>query len=506
MASYSAVTSIEQAYNLTCYKKSFQSPLVVCPHVSDSPQVLLPNAIAIACVSAAGVPTPPGSTTTCKALQTWMKQLTRDSCDVLVVQLPPSSAGTVGGDSSLADAVVVALSYGARLHEEADDTDSTYMYDATSANAGAGASGHHGQVSKLADSDAATVRAVHACIHPLAHGELLPGVRFKEVYLIPHSTAARAADEYPLLCAPQSNCPRLLPALPWRVPLPKQAQSLDPRVTSSTVLGPLYLSAWEQASDGQALVQAGIGAVLNCATLAECSNAFEHTGLPQPVFHWSSSDAVPASTVVTKPVLGWPVVYQCLGLEDASGQELQQAITTAVAFIRRHRRAGHGRGVLIHCAQGLSRSVSILLAYLMMDYGLSYHQAREVVEGYRQHGSRASPNAGFRRQLMALDGVREDGGHSGYDKDGLYPLASPCISPTASGVPLSLSPSATAQLPALGQGELQAAQERRGEVGRVKIIDNAPLTRAGSRSLLEASSPPSRSAPPSVVNAASTGQ
>lgn len=57
----------------------------------------------------------------------------------------------------------------------------------------------------------------------------------------------------------------------------------------------------------------------------------------------------------------------------------------------------HQGAILIHCAQGQSRSVSIVIAYLMSRYKLSYAQSlhavtRKVVD--------ARPNAGFAEQLQ----------------------------------------------------------------------------------------------------------
>lgn len=461
MASICAVTRVDQAYNLTCYKKSFQCPLVVNALTSASCPALLPNAFDIL-LSAAEDETTRASTT--KALQAWMKLLTRDSCDVLVVQLPPSPAGTATADQSLTDAAVVALLSYAGGEERGGSRSSAVQGTLPPSN-----------------GDTDLVRAIRSCIQPLVQGELLPGTRFKEVYLLSHTLCRAMADHYPALCcAPpprgMHGGPRALPALPWCVPLPAHVSPCDPRVTPTTVLGPVYLSAWEQASDGQALVQAGIGAVLNCATLAECPNTYQETGLPPATYHWLSGESSSVlQGVQAAAAQHTPVTYLCLGLEDEPGQELQEAITTAVAFIRRHRRAGLGRGVLIHCAQGLSRSVSILLAYLMMDYGLGYRHAREVVEGYRQHGSRASPNAGFRRQLMALDGMREDGGSSGYAKAELYPLASPVGSPKAAHTQGGREEVQLEQLPALPPA----------------LSSNAPLARTGSKSLLQACSPSS---------------
>ncbi|KAG8552614.1 hypothetical protein GDO81_004608 [Engystomops pustulosus] len=55
--------------------------------------------------------------------------------------------------------------------------------------------------------------------------------------------------------------------------------------------------------------------------------------------------------------------------------------------------------VLVHCVVGISRSASLVLAYLMIHHQLSVVQAICTVQKNR----RISPNAGFLRQLLSLD-------------------------------------------------------------------------------------------------------
>ena len=55
--------------------------------------------------------------------------------------------------------------------------------------------------------------------------------------------------------------------------------------------------------------------------------------------------------------------------------------------------------VLVHCVMGRSRSASLVLAYLMMEQGLSVVGAIEHVRQRRC----ILPNHGFLRQLRALD-------------------------------------------------------------------------------------------------------
>lgn len=54
---------------------------------------------------------------------------------------------------------------------------------------------------------------------------------------------------------------------------------------------------------------------------------------------------------------------------------------------------------MIHCAVGVSRSVTLTVAYVMTVTGLTYPQALSVVQ-YRR--PIANPNDGFKRQLEAF--------------------------------------------------------------------------------------------------------
>ncbi|KAJ7474938.1 dual specificity phosphatase, partial [Mycena latifolia] len=56
-----------------------------------------------------------------------------------------------------------------------------------------------------------------------------------------------------------------------------------------------------------------------------------------------------------------------------------------------------GKGVLVHCKQGVSRSSSIVLAYLIRNHVMSYDAALAFVKRKR---SGAKPNPGFARALI----------------------------------------------------------------------------------------------------------
>ena len=62
--------------------------------------------------------------------------------------------------------------------------------------------------------------------------------------------------------------------------------------------------------------------------------------------------------------------------------------------------------MLVHCFAGQSRSVALVLAYLVMERGLRLEDALALVRKARPG---ACPNAGFMRQLGALGRPREPG-------------------------------------------------------------------------------------------------
>ena len=58
---------------------------------------------------------------------------------------------------------------------------------------------------------------------------------------------------------------------------------------------------------------------------------------------------------------------------------------------------GGGGAVLVHCVQGMSRSASVIAAYLICTRGCS---VREAVDYVKSRSSTAQPNVGFMAQLQ----------------------------------------------------------------------------------------------------------
>jgi dual specificity phosphatase 12 len=52
-----------------------------------------------------------------------------------------------------------------------------------------------------------------------------------------------------------------------------------------------------------------------------------------------------------------------------------------------------GGKVLVHCFAGVSRSATIIIAYMMQEHGMNYHSAFKFVKSKRPF---INPNEGFR--------------------------------------------------------------------------------------------------------------
>lgn len=78
--------------------------------------------------------------------------------------------------------------------------------------------------------------------------------------------------------------------------------------------------------------------------------------------------------------------------------EANEFISSALFAQQNEESAGqkHQGAVLIHCAQGVSRSVTVIIAYLMYKYKLKYAQALHAV---KRKVPEAEPNDGFKEQL-----------------------------------------------------------------------------------------------------------
>jgi len=90
--------------------------------------------------------------------------------------------------------------------------------------------------------------------------------------------------------------------------------------------------------------------------------------------------------------------YKTLFLYDSPSQDISLSIYSAVCFMDDALRSG-GK-VFVHCHQGVSRSSSMVTAYLMWSRRMRFDDAFALVKSRR---GVANPNAGFTAKLMEFD-------------------------------------------------------------------------------------------------------
>ncbi|KAK5048056.1 hypothetical protein LTR84_006246 [Exophiala bonariae] len=88
-------------------------------------------------------------------------------------------------------------------------------------------------------------------------------------------------------------------------------------------------------------------------------------------------------------------VMKLIMLRDNNNENLLQVLDEACNFIKSSLGNKDG-GVLIHCHQGVSRSASVMIAFVMEEMDLEYETALRYV---RQGRPKVNPNPGFVAQL-----------------------------------------------------------------------------------------------------------
>lgn len=145
----------------------------------------------------------------------------------------------------------------------------------------------------------------------------------------------------------------------------------------SPIVDGVYVSGEAVARDRAVLDACGITHVINC-------NAFVI-----PNYH----ERPPSAAADTPPAL--PLRYKTLWLQDAPGEDVASVLFDCFDFIRDCVDSG-GR-VLVHCSQGVSRSVSVVVGFLMWRDDEAYERAFARVKEKR---GVANPNMGFACQLL----------------------------------------------------------------------------------------------------------
>ncbi|KAF7247251.1 Dual specificity protein phosphatase 13 isoform B [Varanus komodoensis] len=95
---------------------------------------------------------------------------------------------------------------------------------------------------------------------------------------------------------------------------------------------------------------------------------------------------------------GMPIQYYGVQAFDSSAFDISVFFHDAANFIHKALNTEGGK-VFVHCAMGLSRSATLVLAYLMIHENLTLVEALKSVDSHRG----ICPNTGFLRQLRLLD-------------------------------------------------------------------------------------------------------
>ena len=89
--------------------------------------------------------------------------------------------------------------------------------------------------------------------------------------------------------------------------------------------------------------------------------------------------------------------YKILYLDDAIDEDLLCWLKEAFDFIDSAK-----NNIYVHCVMGVSRSASVVIAYLMYKNKMKYDDAFDFVQSKRKE---ISPNTGFQRQLKQFEKI-----------------------------------------------------------------------------------------------------
>ncbi|XP_043829583.1 dual specificity protein phosphatase 9 [Dromiciops gliroides] len=174
------------------------------------------------------------------------------------------------------------------------------------------------------------------------------------------------------------------------------------------ILPNLYLGSAQDSANMDTLAKLGIRYILNVTP--NLPNLFEKDG---------------------------DIHYKQIPISDHWSQNLSQFFPEAIDFI--DEAVSQNCGVLVHCLAGISRSVTVTVAYLMQKLHLSLNDAYDLV---KRQKSNISPNFNFMGQLLDFERslkLRGEGPRDQRDGEGVggdHPPTPPCFftTPTGEGV------------------------------------------------------------------------
>eukprot|EP00435_Cladocopium_sp_Y103_P063109 s298_g24.t1 len=156
------------------------------------------------------------------------------------------------------------------------------------------------------------------------------------------------------------------------------------QVCSEVIPGALFISSYQVASDEEALNASNITHIVNTAADV-CDNCFPDK------FHYLTYYLKDSYSAQHKR----HIKQTCQ--EDANSEDITVLLYRTMEWV--HEAINKGGRVLVHCREGVSRSATIVIAYLMWRFSLSFEAAHERI---RQKRPICNPNTGFTCQLLQL--------------------------------------------------------------------------------------------------------
>lgn len=92
--------------------------------------------------------------------------------------------------------------------------------------------------------------------------------------------------------------------------------------------------------------------------------------------------------------------YKKLQWDDSESQDILENVSAITAEIHSH--VSNKKNVLCHCYFGRSRSVSVIIAYLMQYHSMTYDESLKTIRSKKEN---ASPNLGFESQLRKIENI-----------------------------------------------------------------------------------------------------
>lgn len=91
------------------------------------------------------------------------------------------------------------------------------------------------------------------------------------------------------------------------------------------------------------------------------------------------------------------IEWHRLVIDDTKNENIYQYFYKAHSIISQSIK--NNKNIIVHCAAGMSRSPTLVMAYLMIENKWTYEEANNYLKSKRPH---ISPNIGFIKQLKQL--------------------------------------------------------------------------------------------------------